>query len=109
MIRTFLVAAAAVVALPAFAHAQTYYEDPDGIVVHGHRGDSYSIVVSVAGKPPGLVREQISDAAHDACHELSRHDPLADLSSNDMNSCVDEARRDAMRQYDDFLDADWSH
>jgi len=102
MIRT-IAALAALVAIPSIAGAQEITTVHD-IVVYGH-SNVYRIVVSTAGKTDREVKHDIAKAALEACSKVN-DDSLATGSVEGMDTCVERARDDATRQYDENK-TDW--
>jgi len=106
MIRT-LAAIAALAALPTLAAAQSYSDD-SGFTVRGHRPDTYSIVINVAGKSPRQVHREIWDAAYTACERAPSTGNIMDDRPAAMQACVTQAEWDASAQYRDIQQG-WSY
>jgi hypothetical protein len=114
MIRTIAAIAAfaalPAMAVPAVASAQPAAAQPAStvgeITVYG-RTNVYRVVLNTAGKSHRQVRKEIDAAANEACNKVN-DDAVSSslLTTSAISTCVEHARADAERQYDENR-TDW--
>ena len=108
MIRTLLIAAAALAIAPAALAQSGYYANSDsdiGITVQGQSPDSYVIRVNVAGLDEPTARSVIRDAAYEACNKVPSTGNFADTHLDSLQACVSLASDNGMAQLKDILRA----
>jgi hypothetical protein len=106
MIRTFMIAAAAIAMSAPAAFAQDIAIDQDsGVVVQGQPPNAYVITINTSGKDESTIRAEITDAAWTACQRAPSTSNFADNHVDAMESCVTAANDDALAQMHQVLAA----